>query len=623
MEITLLLVAAVLVIIAVSALAPKVGISPPLLLVVVGIGISFIPGLPEYQLNPEIVLIGILPPLLFSAAYNTSFVDFRANRGSILSLSVGLVIFTTIAIGFVAVWLIPGLPLAAGFALGALVAPPDAVAATAVARRVGMPKQIVSVLEGESLVNDATALTALRSATIAVGGTITVIQIGLSFLLAAGGGIVVGVLVALVFSAVRKRISNSSFDTVLTFTIPYVAFLIAEEIHASGVLAVVVAGILIGHKAPLLSSGTQRLTSESNWRTISFILENAVFLMIGLELRQIVENVIEDGAAWSMVISACLGVFVVSIVTRFVWVFGDGFVHKTFGKHGDSLDWPMRTVVSWAGMRGVVTLAAALALELGFPYRDLLILVASFVVVGSILIQGLSLPWLVKVLRLQAPDPAQMALQEAAVLDRARVAGLARLDEIVEAGEPEEVVERLRSRAELRSNDAWERVGRASSGGETPIQSYQRIRLDMLQAERAAVLAARDDGSADDDTIRRVIQVFDIEEAMLDRPIADQTGSQDDLISPETKSDICEHLVEADTRPDPDPFTAGVCDQCIVEGTTWVSLRICLTCGNVACCDSSSGRHAERHFHETDHPVMRSAEPGEAWRWCYVDRILG
>lgn len=624
MELALILVVAALLIVAVAALAPSVGISPPLLLVVVGIVISYLPGLPEHQLNPEIVLIGILPPLLFSAAYDTSFVDFRANRAAILSLSVGLVIFTTVVVGFAASWLIEGLPLAAGFALGALVAPPDAVAATAVARRVGMPKQIVSVLEGESLVNDATALTALRAALLAVFGTVTVLEVGVDFVIAAAGGVIVGLIVAVIFIPIRRRISHPAFDTVVTFTIPYVAYLPAEKVHASGVLAVVVAGLVVGHKAPLLASGTQRLTSEANWRTVAFLLENAVFLMIGLQLRMLIDNVDTDQMPWIQVTAACIGVFVVSVVARFVWVYGEGFIRRLppLRRKPDSLDWQMRTVISWAGMRGVVTLAAALALPMDFPQRDLVIVVALVVVIASILIQGLSLPWLVKALRLQAPDPAQFALAQAAVLDRARVAGLNRLDELSDTGATPEVIERLRSRAEMRSNDAWERAGRASGGGETPIQAYQRLRLNMLAAEREAVLSARSDGTADDEVVRSVIRVFDVEEAMLDFPQETQTDTADDLVTPHT-AQTCDHLEQAAKQADPLPVTAGQCDACLAEGTTWVSLRMCLICGNVACCDSSSGRHAERHFHETHHPVMRSAEPGEAWRWCYVDRILG
>jgi CPA1 family monovalent cation:H+ antiporter len=623
-EIALALVAIAVVVVAVSALANRIGWSPPLLLVVVGIVFSFVPFLPTYELSPELVLVGILPPLLYSAAYNTSFIDFRANRRALISLSVGLVIFTTLIVGFVAAWLIPGLPLAAGFALGAIVAPPDAIAASAVARRVGMPRTIVQVLEGESLVNDATALTALRSAIVAIGGTLTVLQVGWSFIVAAVGGVLFGVIVAFVYAPIRKRISNPSFETILSFTIPYIAYVPAEHFHASGVLAVVVAGLLVGHKAPLLQSGAARLTAEGNWRTVSFFLEQAVFLLIGLQLRSIVDAVIGDGSSTSMAIWACLGVFVAATIARIVWVFGDGVTTRIrlFNRKRQPYPWSFLAVVSWAGMRGVVTLAAALALPEDVPFRDLLTLIAFFVVVASILLNGSTLPWLVHRLKLKPPDAAEDALQEAALLDEARKAGLQRLDEASVDGDPDEVLARLKIRADERSNAAWERLGRAT-GAETPIETYQRLRLEMLLAERTAVLAARDDGRAHDDAVRNVIRQLDVEEAMLDRVVDGQVDSARELVAPEGVAQTCEHLAAFANLPEPAPVTPGVCEGCIAEGTTWVHLRMCLACGTVGCCDSSSARHAERHFHETGHPTMRSVEPGEAWRWCYVDEVLG
>jgi NhaP-type Na+/H+ or K+/H+ antiporter len=474
-----------------------------------------------------------------------------------------------------------------------------------------MPTQVVSVLEGESLVNDATALTALRAAIIAIGGTVTVLEAGTDFVIAAAGGIAVGLVVALVFIPIRKRTNNPSFDTVVTFTIPYVAYLPAEQIHASGVLAVVVTGLVIGHKAPLLASGTRRLTSESNLRTVGFILENAVFLMIGLQLRGLLENVGADDMPLGMVVVACVSVFLVAVVARFVWVYlGAALLRLT--RRPDRLSWSMRTVIAWAGMRGVVTLAAALALPIDFPSRGLVIVVAVVIVVASILIQGLSLPWLVKPLRLQAPDPGQLALQEAAMLDQARIAGLARLDELTtETADSPDVIERLRARTELRSDDEWERAGRASHGGETPLQEYQRLRLDMLMAEREAVLAARSNGTADEEIVRRVIRVLDVEEAMLDQPSDQEIERQSDLVVADERGEGCEHLEQFRDIPEPAAVTAGQCGACLTEGTKWVSLRMCLTCGNVACCDSSSGRHAERHHHETEHPVMRARNPAK------------
>lgn len=624
-ELALALVGLAIVIVAVSAFANRFGMSPPLLLIVAGLGLSFVPFVPDYVLSPELVLVGILPPLLYSAAYNTSFIDFRANRRALISLSVGLVIFTTLIVGFVAAWLIPGLPLAAGFALGAIVAPPDAIAASAVARRVGMPRAIVNVLEGESLVNDATALTALRAAILAISGTFTIIEVSTDFLIAAVGGVVVGVIVAVIYSPIRKRVSNPSFETILSFTIPYIAYIPAEEIHASGVLAVVVTGLLVGHKAPFLQSGAARLTAEGNWRTVAFFLEQAVFLLIGLQLLAITEAVFTDSDNLRVVVLASTGVFIAVVISRIVWVLGDGLLARIpgLGRKRQVAPWSALIVVSWAGMRGVVTLAAALALPDTVPFRNLLILIACVVVVGSILIQGSSLPMLVRRLKLKPPDRAEDALQEAALLDLARKAGLEKLDATVDQRDPEEVVARLRARTEERSNAAWERLGRSTDGTETPIETYHRLRLDMLVAEREAVLTARDNRTANDDVVRSVIRILDVEEAMLDRALEGQVDESRELVAPAGIAQACEHLEAAALHPDPAPRTPGECEGCLRDGTTWVHLRKCLDCGTVGCCDSSVARHAERHFQETGHATMRSVEPGEAWRWCYVDELLG
>ena len=631
-ELAVEIVAVVLSVVIVTALADRLRTSPPLILIVAGIVISFIPGVPEYQLSPELVLIGILPPLLYSGAYNTSFIDFRANRRSLGMLSIGLVIFTTIIVGYVAWYLLPGLPLAAGFAIGAVVAPPDAVAATAVARRVGMPRSIVQTLEGESLVNDATALTCLRTAIVALAGAVTVMEVGSDFFIAAVGGVVVGLIVAFVYAPIRRRISNPSIETVLSFVIPYVAFIPAEHFHASGVIAVVVTGLIVGHKAPLLQSGTARLTSEGNWRTVSFLLENTVFLLIGLQLKGIVQAVARSGVPISQTILVCVGVFLATIAARVVWVFLSGAIDRLpmLARKRPARSWAETTVVSWAGMRGVVTLAAALSIPASisvhgvteaFPYRDVLVLVAFVVVIGSILIQGSSLKWLVRRLRLPPPDRAESALQEAALLQEASRAGLARLDEATDESDPEDVVVRLRLRAEERSNAAWERVARPSADAETPIEAYQRLRMDMLRAEREAVLAARDDARTNDEVLRRVVRVLDVEEAMLDNPNEEKYQAEHDLVTPDVVAQTCVHLEAVDNSVTAQ--TPGECTGCIVEGTTWVHLRMCMTCGYVGCCDSSVSRHADRHHSETGHPVMRSVEIGEAWKWCYVDQILG
>ncbi|MBV9594769.1 MAG: Na+/H+ antiporter [Actinobacteria bacterium] len=601
----------------------RLGWSAPLLLVISGIALSFIPTLPKFELEPDVVLIGLLPPLLYAAAIRTSLVDFRSNRQALGLLSVGLVAFTSVVVGYAAWLVIPGLSLAAGFAIGAVVAPPDAVAATAVARRVGMPRRLVTILEGESLVNDATALVTLNTAIAAMSHSVGVGTIGWDFVRSVGGGLIVGLVAATVLAKIRKHIREPVLDTTLSFAAPYIAFLPAQEIHGSGVLAVVITGLILGHKAPVLQTASSRLAENTNWRTIQFLLENVVFLLIGLELRQLIKGVHDSGTSIGVIVAGCASVLVTTLVARIVWVYAGAAVYRCGPRRMRAVawTWPGATVIGWAGMRGVVTLAAVLLLPADTPHRDLLRLCAFVVVAGTLVVQGTSLPWLVRRLRLRGPDPAEDALQAAALVNDAAKAGLERLDQIRLPEHPEGTIQALRERAERRSNAAWERLGRSQDELEPPEATYRRLRMEMLDAERGVVLAARNSGTVDDAVLRTALAALDVEESLLDRVEDAQATLDEELRAPRQRAGDCAHLRDAPTVVK--PLTPGACEDCLREGTTWVHLRMCLTCGHVGCCDSSVGRHATRHFHETAHPVMRSVEPGEAWRWCYVDELLG
>jgi monovalent cation/hydrogen antiporter len=622
-EIAAEIVALVVAVLAVTAVARRLDWSAPLCLIVVGVAASFVPGVPDYQLDPEVVLVGLLPPLLYSTAIQTSLLDFRRLRGPIAVLSVGLVLFTTTGVGLVAWLVIPGLPLAAAFALGAVVAPPDAVAATAVARRVAMPRKLVRLLEGESLFNDAAALVALNTSIVAIAGTFSVWQVGLDFVWAALGGAVAGVAVGYLASFIRLKLQETVADTALSFAVPFVAYLLGEAIEGSGVLAVVIAGLIMGHRSPRVLSGAARTASRHNWQTVAYLLENTVFLLIGLQLRRILTEVGQSGLSVGMLSMICAAVLAATILTRLVWLFGVAAwkrVMQTLGlKKHKAWPWRYSVVIGWAGMRGVVTLAAAFILP--GPQRVVLVLAAFVVVAGTLLVQGTTLPMLVRRMGLPGPDPAQDALQEAALLhDMVRVA-LVRLDEISTENDPPEVVQRIRERLQGRTDAAWEQLGRQSALNETPSDAYRRLRLDLLQVEREHCLKARDNGSADDVVLRRVLERLDIEESMLDRD--DEEPSQDDreLRAPASLAEACKHL--AHEWRDVPPSSEDSCAACIEEGLTWVHLRMCLKCGNVACCDSSVGKHSDQHFRDTRHPVMRSFEPGESWRWCFVDKQLG
>ncbi|MCP2279382.1 monovalent cation:H+ antiporter, CPA1 family [Nocardia amikacinitolerans] len=602
---------------ALAALARRFGVSEPLVLTLAGVAASYLPFVPAVHLEPEVVLLGLLPPLLYTAAIRTSLVDFRANIGTIASLSVGLVLFSTFAVAAVVWWLLP-VPFAVAVALGAVVAPPDAVAATAVARRIGMPRRIVTILEDESLFNDATALVALRTAIAASAGTVSVWQAGGDFLLAAGGGALVGVAVAYLLAMLRRRISDPVLDTTLSFLAPFVAYLPAEEIHASGVIAVVTCGMILGHGAPVWQSAASRIAERTNWRTIQFILESSVFLIIGLQVRAIVEGAWSSGLDHTTLVVSAIAVLLAVMLARPLWIFPWSLLFQRLGRSTVPLSYP--TVVSWAGMRGVVTLAAVLLLPEDTPQLPVLKLLALVVVAGTLLLQGTSLPWLVRRLHLRGPSRSEDALQKADLLTQAGAAGMAALDAAAGPDTPRQVVQSLRDRLTWRTNAAWERLGRAESEQRTPTAEYRRLRLEMLRAERETVLRVRDSGGADYEILQHVLARLDLEESMIDRFDETEEERREPLAAPAAAGD-CDHLRAAPLLRE--PTEPDQCAECVAEGQNWVHLRMCLSCGHIACCDSSPGNHATKHHTATGHPVMRSVEPGEAWRWCYVDELLG
>jgi monovalent cation/hydrogen antiporter len=617
------IVVLVLVVAAVAAASRRLGVSAPLVLVLVGIGGAYLPVIPDVRLDPETALVGFLAPLLYAAAIRMSLTDARTNTRPILFLSVGFVVFCTAVVGVAAWWLVPApFTWPAAFALGAIVAPPDAVAATAVARKVGMPRRIVAVLEGESLVNDGSALVAFSTATGAIAASVSLGWVAGRFLVAVGGGVLVGLLVTKLVTLIRKHVDDPVLNTIVSLVTPFAAYLVAERVHGSGVLAVVVAGLLLSQSAPVTQSAATRLAEASNWRTVQFVLENTVFLLIGLQMPYVVQQARRELPVGTIV-WLCAALLAVVLVSRFVWVYAGVLSFHVLGRTegGGGWSWQDATVISWAGMRGVVTLAAAFALPSQTPRRGLLLLAAFTVVVGSLLLQGLSLPALVRRLGLRGPDRAEDALRQAALLSEVVSAGQRRLEEVrADEDVPDDVVDQLRTRSVRRSDAAWERLGRANAEYEPPTATYVRVRLQMLDDERAVILEARDAGRYDEEVLRNVLTMLDVEESLLDRVGLDGRDLENAL-RPENPDELCVHLRHA-------PFdvparTPEGCGACLADGTTWVHLRLCLTCGEVGCCDSSPQQHARRHLEATGHPVMRSFEPGEAWRWCFVDERLG
>jgi monovalent cation/hydrogen antiporter len=517
----------VAIIVIAAALARWLGALTPIVLVVAGLALSFTPGLPDFRLDPEVVLVGILPPLLYVAAKETSVPDFRFNLRPILLLAIGLVLFTAFAVGLVVHAILPEAPFAACLALGAVVAPPDAVAAASLARRVGLPRRIVTVLEGESLINDASALVLFRLAVAAAtGAAVGVGHIARDAALAVGGGILIGVVAAMIFGFVHGRIKDPLLDNSVSLLTPFVVALAAEAADASGVVAVVVTGLILGSKLPRLMSAESRLQMQFFWRIARFLLEGMVFVLVGLQLRDILGDLSEPAGTVAWVTVA---VVLTLIVARFVWMYPGTYLPRLIPRIRERdpnppISYP--TVLSWAGMRGVVTLAAALGLPAtldGRDYpRDLFVWIAFAVIIVTLGVQGLTLPAFARLVGIRPDDPAADALAEAAIQQRASRAAREQLEAHAD-GVPADILERLRNLTEQRSNTAWERLGAASR--ETPSQAYVRLRRVMIDAERQVFQNARDRGRIAEDVLRRAQRQMDLEESMLNRTDA-RTGDE-------------------------------------------------------------------------------------------------
>ena len=600
-----------------AAMSDRLRIPAPLLLIMLGVAGSFVPALGHVHLTPEIVLFGLLPPLLYSAAIQTSLIDVRSNLRTVLLLSVGLVVVTTFAVGAVVKLLLPELGWPLALAAGAVVAPPDAVAATSVARKIGLPRQVVTILEAESLLNDATALVALRTAIAALAGGLGIVHIGGDFALAAGGGAIVGVLVYLLVSRLRRFVSDPLVDTGISFVTPFAAYLLAETVEASGVIGVVVAGFLLGHRAPVIQTAGSRIAERITWRTVAFVLESAVFLLVGLQVHSILEAVADTALGVGGIVVVCVTTLLTVMLVRLAWVLATEWLRDL--RRVRPNPWPVteRVIVGWAGMRGVVTIAAALLIPEDTPYREVVVLVAMTTVLGTLFAQGLSLPWLARRLRVRGPDPAADALTRAAVLQQVGAAGLERMEEEV-PGEASAIRAMIRARVEQRSFAAWERLS-ASGDQETPSEAYSRIRLAMIDAEREEVLHIRDTGQAPADIVSEVLGTLDVEESLL----SFGTREREAIISAPDPAEHEDECLELRRYPPSGDGPGSGCARCAETGQVPVALRRCLVCGNVACCDSSPGAHAAAHFRRTGHPVVESAEPGESWRWCYVHRRRG
>ncbi|MFF9278731.1 Na+/H+ antiporter [Streptomyces griseosporeus] len=517
---------------AIAAVARRTPVPAPLLLVAVGLAVSYLPGVPDYTLDPDVVLPLLLPPLLYTSATDSSYLDLRAQTRPVALLSVGYVLFATVVVGLAAYALVPGLPLTAALVLGAVVAPPDAVAATAVARRVGLPSRITTILQGESLLNDATAITAYKVAVAAAIGEGASWAGGIKeFLIASVGGVAVGLVLMAPIHWLRTHLKEPLLQNTLSLLIPFVAYSAAEQFHASGVLAVVVVALYLGHRAWEVDFAT-RLQEEAVWKMVAFVLESAVFALIGLQLQFVLRGLGEyEGAdaAWYAV-----ALFLVVVAARFLWVYPATFLPRLLSarirEREDNPTWRGPVVIAWAGMRGVVSLAIAFSIPLTlhdgepFPHRNLVLFLTFTTVIGTLVVQGLTLPPLIRLLKFPGRDTQAETLAEANAQAQASRAAEQRLDDLLSDERntlPPPLADRLRTVLERRRNAVWERLGQVNPvTGETVDDTYRRLSREMISAEREVFVKLRDGRYIDDEMLRTLLRRLDLEEAAAYRETA-------------------------------------------------------------------------------------------------------
>ena len=585
MEYGLLLVIGVVVLVGASILGSRIGVAAPLLLVVIGIGAGYLPFVPLVEVTPELILLGVLPPLLYAAAVNVPLIDFRRNVKPVIGLSVLLVVISAVIVGAVLHLIVPGIPLPAAIALGAVVSPTDAVAATSIGKRLGMPDRVVAILEGESLVNDATSLVLLKTAVAAVAGSFVFWEAAGSFAYSVTVALIVGMLMGVLTVWLRAKLNNPVYDTMVSFVVPFVAFIPAEELGASGVLAVVVTGLYTGHHASRRFSATARMNERLNWRTLQFALENGVFLLMGLQLHALAEQVHDSDFVIAHVPLIAITLVGVLIALRalfmapLIWIMrGTVRSYERRGRHlqravervdvapssrqlkrislferrvhadiaherEQQLGWRDGVALSWSGMRGVVTLAAAQSIPVTIPYRPQLIMVAFAVAVFTLLLHGLTLPPLIHRLWPRGAGAGSIAAELAALGSDLVEAGNEAINDAIANEAPdrataEQVTARARASAKSAlaplTYSAEESERRATAGAnaagipeateevprETPAHAYSRLTSAALTAQRSALLEERAIGRYSSHALRAAEIALDAHETRLLPPFS-------------------------------------------------------------------------------------------------------
>jgi monovalent cation/hydrogen antiporter len=532
MELEPALITILAVVIALLIAAQWARVPYPILLVIGGLALALAPGIPEVELDPDLVLLIILPPLLYAAAYFTPLRELRRNVGQVSLLAIGLVLATMVVVAAVAHAALD-FGWAEAFVLGAIVAPTDPVAATAIASRLGAPGRIVTIVEGESLINDGTALVAYKFAVAAVvTGSFSLLEASGEFVVNAAGGIAIGIAIGALVAAVRRRLDNPPVEVTIALFTAYFAYLPAESIGVSGVLAAVTVGIYMGRLTSRLTSPTTRIQGHAVWEIVSFVLNSALFVLVGLQLPVVIDGT--DGLDGELVAQGAL-VAATVIAVRIAWVFPLTYLPRVPARRrrrlGPGPPWRETLVVAWTGMRGAVSLAAALALPFAtdagaaFPSRDLIIFLAFSVILATLVLQGLTLAPLIRVLGLHGRED-ELELEEIEARLLAADAALDRIDELAsEEWALDDTVERLRGAYRYRQRRFRARSSQRDFDGglagdgidyETRSEAYQRLVRELLERQRDVLITLRDRGEINDRVLRRLERELDLEDSRLE-----------------------------------------------------------------------------------------------------------
>jgi CPA1 family monovalent cation:H+ antiporter len=519
-HVELVLISLLVAVAGLATAARAINIPYPIVLVIGGLVMGFMPGLPDVELAPDLVLAIFLPPLLYSAAFFASLRELRNDARAISMLAIALVLATMCAVAVVAHALIDGLPWAAAFALGAIVAPTDPLAATAVARRLGVPRRIVSVIEGESLINDGTALVAYRVAVAAaVGGSFSLLDASVEFVLGATGGVVIGLAVGWLIAEIRRRLDDVPVEITVSLLSGYAAYLPAEALHASGVIAAVTTGLVVGWHAPRISTARMRIQGYAVWENLVFLLNALLFVLIGLQLPLILDNLAGTPAATLLGQAAAVSATV--IVTRLVFINTAPFLIRALDRRPQQRarrqGWRPRLITGWAGMRGSVSLAAALALPTDFPQRDVVLFLTFSVIFATLVLQGLTLPALIR--RLGVRDDGEEGREELMARRAAVEAALGEIEALVEAEwTRDDTLERMRSMYQYRRSRLAARAGETddADGYEDRSLRYQKVVRRVVSAQREELVRLRDRGEISNDVMHRLERELDLEDERLE-----------------------------------------------------------------------------------------------------------